>query len=35
MKLNEYIKKLRVEKGFSQQKMSDIIGVSLSTYSYF
>ena len=35
MKLNEYIKKLRVEKGFSQQKMSDIIGVSLSTYQKY
>ncbi len=31
--INERIKKLRLEKGFSQEKMGELLGIKTSTYS--
>ena len=34
-KVHEYIKKLRVKSGYSQDEMADLMGIERSTYSNF
>ena len=33
--VHEYIKKLRIQKGYSQDEMADLMGIERSTYSNF
>ncbi|MBQ1682692.1 MAG: helix-turn-helix transcriptional regulator [Bacteroidales bacterium] len=34
-KVHEYIKKLRIQGGYSQDEMADLMGIERSTYSNF
>ena len=34
-KVHEYIKKLRIQSGYSQDEMADLMGIERSTYSNF